>query len=166
MNSRPNPTAAHPVPGFHKMRSIDTSPFYTGRSTRSDEAKSLHDLNTTLDKLHTTSSGAARVKRNISLQTGNVVLWCREFIRQADIIISRGKNWYVYGEGIAVTIHAQSCAIITAHRINAKVRVMQKSDYACLPEFLYQAIFIPKGTEPPSRDIINEPEINVYIKDF
>ena len=44
--------------------------------------------------------------------------------------------------------------------------MMQESDYVCLNEFLYQAIFIPKGSELPPRSIINEPEIFVYIKDF
>jgi len=48
----------------------------------------------------------------------------------------------------------------------AKVRVMREPDYKCLPEFLYQAIFIPEGVEPPQRSIINEPEIFIYIKDF
>ncbi len=52
------------------------------------------------------------------------------------------------------------------HPIGAKVRVMRQSDYACLPEFLYQAIFIPAGAELPPRDIINDPQIFVYIKDF
>ena len=56
--------------------------------------------------------------------------------------------------------------ILTTHKVNAKVRTMQESDYGCLQEFLYQAIFIPKGTTPPPRSIILEPEIAVYIKDF
>jgi len=47
-----------------------------------------------------------------------------------------------------------------------KVRAMQKSDYACLPECLYQAIFIPEGMEPPPRSVIDLPEIFGYIKDF
>jgi len=56
--------------------------------------------------------------------------------------------------------------VITAHKINAKVRLMQKSDYECLPEFLYQAIYISEGAERPPRDVIKVPEINIYIKDF
>ena len=42
----------------------------------------------------------------------------------------------------------------------------QEAEYQCLPEFLYQAIFIPEGMELPSREIINDPEIFIYIKDF
>jgi GNAT superfamily N-acetyltransferase len=77
-----------------------------------------------------------------------------------------GKNWHVYKNGVAITINKRSNTIITAHPINAKVRVMRESDYVCLPEFLYQAIFIPEGVEPPPRSVINAPEIFIYIKDF
>jgi len=47
-----------------------------------------------------------------------------------------------------------------------KVREMCVSDYEFLPEFLYQALYIPEGEEWPSRDIINDPNIFIYIKDF
>jgi len=50
--------------------------------------------------------------------------------------------------------------------VDAKVRVMRASDYGCLPEFLYQAIYVPEGTKAPEREIINNPDIRVYIKDF
>ena len=46
------------------------------------------------------------------------------------------------------------------------VRVMLQSDHKYLDEFLYQAIFIPEGAEPPHRSVINDPEIFIYIKDF
>jgi ribosomal protein S18 acetylase RimI-like enzyme len=39
-------------------------------------------------------------------------------------------------------------------------------DYKCLPEFLYQAIYIPEGEQRPPRSIIHDPEIFVYIKEF
>ena len=47
-----------------------------------------------------------------------------------------------------------------------KIRAMKSEDYACLDEFLYQAIFIPEGEQLPPQSIINQPEIFVYIKDF
>lgn len=50
-------------------------------------------------------------------------------IKQADIIIGQGKNWYAYGKGVTITINAHSNTIITAHKINAKVRTMEKSDF-------------------------------------
>ena len=52
------------------------------------------------------------------------------------------------------------------NKLNTTVRAMKVSNYSCLPEFLYQAIFIPEGAEPPPREIINDPQIFVYIKDF
>lgn len=35
-----------------------------------------------------------------------------------------------------------------------------------LKDFLYEAIFIPKGAEPPARDIIEKPELRIYTDDF
>jgi len=126
----------------------------------------MNDLTQNIDKLHTTQMGADRIKRNLNLQIDDVVSWCKEAVKQADVIIGRGKNWYVYGGGVVITINVHSYTVITAHKINAKVRVMIESDYECLPEFLYQAIFIPEGEELPPRSVINDPEIFVYIKNF
>lgn len=126
----------------------------------------MQNLTNNLDKLHTTDLGAARIKRNLNLQVDDVVLWCKELVKEADLIIKKGKNWYAYRSGVVITINAQSNTIITAHPINAKVRPLLISDYECLPEFLYQAIFIPEGAELPPRSIIDDPNIFVYIKDF
>ena len=126
----------------------------------------MGELTQNIDKIHTTPMGAERIKRNLNLHTDDVVVWCKAAVEQADIIIGQGKNWYVYKDGAVITINARSYTVITAHRINPKVRVMRESDYACLSEFLYQAIFIPEGTEPPPRSVINNPEIFTYIKDF
>ena len=46
------------------------------------------------------------------------------------------------------------------------IRQIQKEEYPLLEDFLYHAIFLPPGAEPPLREIIYEPEIFVYIKDF
>ncbi|MCL1791506.1 MAG: GNAT family N-acetyltransferase [Peptococcaceae bacterium] len=54
----------------------------------------------------------------------------------------------------------------SAHKINAKVRLMLSADYVCLPEFLYQAIYIPAGAKLPPRSVINDPMVFIYIKDF
>jgi len=126
----------------------------------------MSDLIKNFDKLHTTELGQVRIKKNIELDMADVTDWCREAINKADIIIRQGKNWYVYHRGVVLTVNAHNFTIITAHKINAKIRVMSESDYVCLNEFLYQAIFIPEGEQLPPRSIINEPEIFVYIKDF
>ncbi len=48
-----------------------------------------------LDKLHITELGVVCIKRNLSLDTDNVVDWCKTKINSANAVITRnGKNWY------------------------------------------------------------------------
>lgn len=47
-----------------------------------------------------------------------------------------------------------------------RIREIKKSEYSILPDFLYEAIFIPEGTEKPPKSIIEQPEMQVYIADF
>lgn len=46
------------------------------------------------------------------------------------------------------------------------VRPMQEEEYPLLRDFLYEAIFIPEGVEPPPHSIIDLPELQVYISNF
>lgn len=126
----------------------------------------MSDLLNNLENIHITPIGEDRIKNNLSLHNDNIILWCKNAIINADLIMQLGKNFYVYFGGLAITINAQSFTIITAHKIVGKVRYMQETDYSCLKQFLYQAIFIPKGESLPSREIINKTEIYIYIKDF
>ncbi len=47
-----------------------------------------------------------------------------------------------------------------------KIRFIKKEEIEILDTFLYEAIFIPEGIEAPARDIIYQPELQVYVKDF
>ena len=47
-----------------------------------------------------------------------------------------------------------------------KIREIKKSEHSVLSDFLYEAIFIPKGMEKPPKSIIEQPELQVYIADF
>ena len=47
-----------------------------------------------------------------------------------------------------------------------QVREIAKTEYPVLEDFLYNAIYIPEGEAWPPREIIFEPEIYVYVKDF
>ena len=69
-----------------------------------------------LDKIHTTELGAVRIRRNLNLATDDVVSWCKNIIKNADEIIKKGKNYYVYAENIIITVNSHSFTIITAHR--------------------------------------------------
>ena len=46
------------------------------------------------------------------------------------------------------------------------IRPIRKYEYPLLKDFIYEAIFIPEGVEPPPRSIIENDDIQVYIKDF
>ena len=43
---------------------------------------------------------------------------------------------------------------------------MTAQEYPLLEDFLYEAIFVPEGVEPPSKSIITAPELQIYVKDF
>ncbi|WP_306480263.1 GNAT family N-acetyltransferase [Mediterraneibacter sp.] len=46
------------------------------------------------------------------------------------------------------------------------IREMTAQEYPLLDDFLYEAIFVPEGVEPPSKSIITAPELQIYVKDF
>ena len=46
------------------------------------------------------------------------------------------------------------------------IRDLEFDETEVLEEFLYLAIFVPEGTEAPSRDIIEKPELRLYIDCF
>ena len=46
------------------------------------------------------------------------------------------------------------------------IREMTAQEYPLLNDFLYEAIFVPEGVEPPSKSIITAPELQIYVKDF
>ena len=47
-----------------------------------------------------------------------------------------------------------------------KIRKLKADETELLKDFLYEAIFIPEGVEPPDRSIINQPELSLYYEDF
>lgn len=70
-----------------------------------------------LGRLHTTDLGAARLRKNLSLDTGDVIGWCRDKIQSQEAVIRRmGKNWYVDTGDCVITVNAHSYTIITAHK--------------------------------------------------
>ena len=74
------------------------------------------DLLANINKIHTTDLGVIRIKKNLGLETNDVVLWCKGRIRNADKIVRNGKNWYVYKGNSIITINANSYTVITAHK--------------------------------------------------
>lgn len=71
-----------------------------------------------LNQLHTTKQGVIRIKRNLSLETDDVVAWCKAKINSLNAhILRQGKNWYIQVEDSIITVNASSFTIITAHKI-------------------------------------------------
>ena len=46
------------------------------------------------------------------------------------------------------------------------IRTMRETEYPLLEDFLYEAIFVPEGVEPPPKSIVNAPELQIYITGF
>ena len=46
------------------------------------------------------------------------------------------------------------------------IREIYPTEYECLKEFLYHAIYIPEGIAAPDRSIIEQPDLAVYISGF
>ena len=46
------------------------------------------------------------------------------------------------------------------------IRNLKNDETELLKDFLYEAIFIPEGVEPPDRSIIAQPELTLYYEGF
>ena len=51
-------------------------------------------------------------------------------------------------------------------KIDTIIRQIRPEEYGLLQEFLYQAIYIPEGTKPPPRSVVDLPELQVYVAGF
>lgn len=49
---------------------------------------------------------------------------------------------------------------------NYLIRKIEENEIDILNNFLYEAIFIPEGVQPPPKDIIQQPELQVYVSEF
>lgn len=71
-----------------------------------------------IDKIHTTEMGIDRIKKNLKLNTNDVVEFCKNKILDKNCnIYKQGKNWYCEIDNIKITINSYSYTIITAHKL-------------------------------------------------
>ena len=69
-----------------------------------------------IGKIHTTKMGIDRIKKNLKLDTNDVVEYCKNKVLDKNCnIYKQGKNWYCEIENIIITINSYSYTIITAH---------------------------------------------------
>lgn len=50
--------------------------------------------------------------------------------------------------------------------MNYCIRILREDEQGILADFLYEAIYIPEGVEAPARNIIEQPELQLYISDW
>lgn len=46
------------------------------------------------------------------------------------------------------------------------IRELGESEYPLLEDFLYHAVFVPEGMEPPPKTIVKAPELRIYVDHF
>ena len=72
-----------------------------------------------IDKIHTTKIGMDRIKKNLKLDTNDIIEYCKNKILDKNCnIYKQGKNWYCEINNIRITINAYSYTIITSHTIH------------------------------------------------
>lgn len=78
----------------------------------------MNDLIKNIDKIHTTKMGIERLKRNLQIETPDIIEWCKTKISSKLATIERiGKNWYINIDNYRITVNVYSYTIITAHKI-------------------------------------------------
>ncbi|MCI8528252.1 MAG: DUF3781 domain-containing protein [Lachnospiraceae bacterium] len=83
----------------------------------------MNDFIENIHKLHTTEMGKVRIQRNLSIDTDDIVLWCKaKILNESAEIERKGKNWYVTINHYIFTINAHSYTIITAHKTKNEKR--------------------------------------------
>ena len=72
-----------------------------------------------IDKIDTTKIGIDRIKKNLKLDTDNVVIYCKNIIidNKSDFL-RKGKNYYISNDKCIITVNAYSYTIIIAHKLN------------------------------------------------
>ena len=69
-----------------------------------------------INKVHTTAMGINRIKKNLKLDTNDVVEYCKNKVLNKNCnIYKQGKNWYCEIDNIIIIINSYSYTIITAH---------------------------------------------------
>ncbi|MDE7292084.1 MAG: DUF3781 domain-containing protein [Treponemataceae bacterium] len=71
-----------------------------------------------IDLLHTTEMGVERIRKNLKIDTNDVVEYCKQkILNKKCIVYRRGKNWYCEIDDIIITVNSHSYTIITAHKL-------------------------------------------------
>lgn len=77
----------------------------------------MNNLINNIDKVHTTTLGIERIKKNININNDVVEYIKNKILNKKSNIYIKGKNYYVEIDNIIITINSYNYCIITAHTI-------------------------------------------------
>ena len=79
----------------------------------------MNELTDNTGRLHTTKAGEERIRKNLNLETPDVIAFCTRIITDKNCrIYGKGKNYYCEKYNVRLTVNASSFTVITAHTID------------------------------------------------
>lgn len=130
-----------------------------------------------IDKVHTTEMGIDRIKRNLKIDTADVVEYCKKRCQIKIAIYTNRVKIGIAKLKISKLLSIHIVIQLSQHILLSKIglwseimdyiiREMRSEEYCLLSDFLYEAIYIPEGIEPPPKSVIECPELQEYIVEF
>lgn len=130
-----------------------------------------------IDKIHTTEMGIDRIKRNLKIDTADVVEYCKNKVLDKNCNIYKQDKIGIAKLKISKLLSIHIVIQLSQHILLSKIglwseimdyiiREMRSEEYCLLSDFLYEAIYIPEGIEPPPKSVIECPELQEYIVEF
>lgn len=130
-----------------------------------------------IDKIHTTEMGIDRIKRNLKIDTADVVEYCKKRCQIKIAIYTNRVKIGIAKLKISKLLSIHIVIQLSQHILLSKIglwseimdyiiREMRSEEYCLLSDFLYEAIYIPEGIEPPPKSVIECPELQEYIVEF
>lgn len=104
--------------------------------------------------------------KNLIIEEANLILEKYDLTLKDTININLGALSDLLNDRRLYLDICYASELIKINLSNLKIREIKNNEYPILEDFLYEAIFIPEGVEKPSRDILNNKELQVYISDF
>ena len=70
-----------------------------------------------IDKIHTTTLGKERIRKNLKLDVNNIIDYIKnKILDNKSVVYKKGKNYYVEIDNLIITINSYNYSVITAHK--------------------------------------------------
>lgn len=69
-------------------------------------------------------------------------------------------------QGVDMHPHREDLHVIAVLENTLIIRPFQEREFLLLEHYLYEAIFVPEGEEPPPRSVLEDPSLKHYYQDF